>query len=69
MQDGKKLMVIVDSEIVTAMINKERYGFSTFAGNYTGEIQQSNQSVKWYWAKGSFNIADIAPIEGTHLQT
>ena len=49
---------IVDSEIVKAMINKESYGFSTFAANRIGEIQQSTQSNKWYWVKGSLNIAD-----------
>ena len=39
------------------MINKKRYGFSTFAANCTRGIQQSNQSVEWYWVKSSFNIA------------
>ena len=34
---------IADSEIVKAMINKESYGFSTFAANSIGDIQQSMQ--------------------------
>ena len=49
---------IVDSKIVKAMINKESYGFSTFAANRIGEIQQSTQPNEWYWIKGSLNIAD-----------
>ena len=49
---------IVDSEVVKAMINKESYGFSTFAANRIGEIQQSTQPNERYWIKGSLNIAD-----------
>ena len=49
---------IVDSKIVKAMINKESYGFSTFAANRIGEIQQSTQPNEWYWIKSSLNIAD-----------
>jgi len=35
----KRVYHIVDSEIVRAMINKESYGFNTFAVNRIGEIQ------------------------------
>ena len=53
-----KVYHIVDSEIVKAMINKESYGFSTFAANRIGEIQQSTQPNEWYWVRGCLNIAD-----------
>ena len=35
----KKVVHVVDSEIVKAMINRESYGFNTFAANRIGEIQ------------------------------
>ena len=37
---------IVDSEIVKAMINKESYGFSTFAANRIGEIRQLTEKKR-----------------------
>lgn len=49
---------IVDSEIVKAMINKESYGFNTFAANRIGEIQQKTDPTEWYWIAGDLNIAD-----------
>ena len=51
---------IVDSEIVRAMINKDSYGFRTFAANRIGEIQDSTEKQNWYWVDGRLNIADIA---------
>ena len=43
-----KVMFIVDSSIVQAMIQKESYGFKTFAGVRIGEIQQSTEKNQWY---------------------
>ncbi|CAB4037832.1 Hypothetical predicted protein, partial [Paramuricea clavata] len=49
---------IVDSQIVRAMIQKETYGFNTFAATRIGEIQEGTIPADWYWIKGDFNIAD-----------
>ena len=49
---------IVDSEIVKAMINKESYGFNTYAANRIGEIQQKTDPQQWFWIAGNLNIAD-----------
>ena len=54
-----KIYCIVDSEIVRAMIQKESYGFNTFAGVRIGEIQDLTEKSDWYWIEGSLNIADI----------
>ena len=40
------------------MINKESYGFNTFAANRIGEIQQNTTPSEWFWVKGVLNIAD-----------
>jgi len=50
---------IVDSEIVRAQIQKESYGFNTFAGVRIGEIQDLTEKKDWYWVGGAKNIADI----------
>ena len=49
---------IVDSQIVRAMIQKETYGFNTFAATRIGEIQQGRNPSDWYWIEGELNIAD-----------
>ena len=49
---------IVDSEIIRSMIQKESYGFNTFAGLRVGEIQELSDAGRWYWVDGKFNIAD-----------
>lgn len=40
---------IVDSQIVRAMIQKETYGFNTFAATRIGEIQEGTIPADWYW--------------------
>ena len=40
------------------MINKDSYGFKTFAAIRIGEIQNSTNIQDWYWIEGSNNIAD-----------
>lgn len=49
---------IVDSQIVRAMIQKETYGFNTFAATRIGEIQEGTNPADWYWIEGELNIAD-----------
>ncbi|XP_071965636.1 uncharacterized protein [Antedon mediterranea] len=40
-------------------IQKESYGFKTFAATRTGEIQQFIDSTDWFWVADKDNIADI----------
>ena len=41
------------------MIQKESYGFNTFAATCIGEIQESSHPEEWYWVEGKANVADI----------
>ena len=59
-----KVYHIVDSEIVKAMINKESYGFNTFAANRIGEIHRNTSPSNWYWIEGSLNVADMTTRAG-----
>ena len=63
----KEVYHVVDSEIVRAMINKESYGFRTFAANRIGEIQELTEKENWHWIEGNLNIADLTtrPFDGT----
>ena len=54
----EKTYFLVDSEVVKAMIQKESYGFNTFAGVRIGEIQSATDQSQWYWVEGKKNIAD-----------
>ena len=49
---------LVDSQIVHAMIQKETYGFNTFAATRLGEIQEGTDPKDWYWIPSELNIAD-----------
>ena len=49
---------IVDSQIVHSMIQKESYGFNTFAPTRVGEIQQNTNPKEWFWMESKYNIAD-----------
>ena len=53
-----KVYYIVDSEIVRAMIQKESYGFNTYAGLRIGEIQDGTNPNQWFWIDGKSNISD-----------
>lgn len=53
-----KEFFIVDSEIVRAMVQKESYGFNTYAAVRVGEIQEGTSPSDWYWVEGKLNIAD-----------
>ena len=44
----KEVYHVIDSEIVRAMINKDSYGFRTFAANRIGEIQEYTEKENWY---------------------
>ena len=50
---------LVDSQIVQAMIQKDSYGFRTFAALRIGEIQDHTERENWFWLQGNLNIADI----------
>ena len=54
-----KIYHLVDSEIVKAMINRQSYGFNTFAANRIGEIHQATSKDEWWWLSGKLNIGDI----------
>ena len=56
----ERVIHLVDSEIVHAMIHKQSYGFNTFVANRVGEIQQSTNPNEWAWVPGKLNIADVA---------
>ena len=66
----EKIIHLVDSEIVQAMINRESYGFNTFAANRVGEIHQGTLKSEWAWVPGKpwLNVADLttrgcSPVE------
>ena len=54
----QKFYHIVDSQIVHAMIQKDSYGFNTFAATRIGEIQERTDPKDWYWVESEYNIAD-----------
>ena len=63
---------IIDSEIVKAMINRDSYGFRSFAANRIGEIQDTTKKEDWYWVEGNLNVADLATrplVKETRLDT
>ena len=41
-----------------SMIQKESYGFNTFAATRVGEIQQNTNPKEWFWMESKYNIAD-----------
>ena len=49
---------IVDSQIVHGTIQKESYGFNTFAATRVGEIQQNTNPKEWFWMESKYNISD-----------
>ena len=49
---------IVDSQIVCGMIQKDSYGFNTFAATRIGEIQEGTKREDWYWTESKNNIVD-----------
>ena len=54
-----RVIHIIDSQIVKAMINKDLYGFNTFVSTRVGEIQAGTDQNDWYWVESKLNIADI----------
>jgi len=58
----EKILHIIDSEIVHAMINRGSYGFNTFEANRLGEIQRTTKAAEWMWIEGKpwLNVADVA---------
>lgn len=56
----EKIVFIIDSEIVRAMINKESYGFNTFVAVRVGEIQRSTSPLRLTSGTGSIGTLNIA---------
>jgi len=55
----ERVILLTDSEIVHAMINKQSYGFNTFVANRVGEIQNNGSINEWAWVPGKSNAADV----------
>ena len=53
-----KEYVIVDSEIIREMIQKDSCGFNTSLAFRIGEIQEPINPSDWYWVDGKLNISD-----------
>jgi hypothetical protein len=54
----EKKYFFVDPEIVRAMIQKDSYGFNTYAAVPIGEIQEGTSPSDWHWIEEKLNIAD-----------
>ena len=55
----EEIVMVVDSEIVRAMVCKESYGFNTFVGVRIGEIQEATSQDQWFWVDSKNNVADL----------
>ena len=55
----ERVIHIVDSQIVLAMINNDSHGFNTFVATRIGEIQSGTNPLDWFWIDTKLNIADI----------
>ena len=55
----ERVLHLIDSEIVQAMLHRESYGFNTFVGNRLGEIQKNTLPSEWGWIRSELNIADV----------
>ena len=51
-------MHIVDSQIVHTMVQKESYGYNTFAATRIGVIPKGTNPEDWCWVVSEQNIAD-----------
>lgn len=56
-----KVIHVVDSEIVKAMVHKASYGYNTLATNRIGDIHQTTLEDECYWVAGKpwLNAADV----------
>ena len=54
----ERVIHLVDSEIVRAMIQRDSYGFNTFTSTRIGEIQEGSDPNDWFWVNGENNVAD-----------
>ena len=57
----------MDSEIIFSMIQRESYGYKTYAALGIGEIQSATDPQDWYWISGYENIADWV-TRGRHVE-
>ena len=53
-----KYYLLVDSQLVWAMIQKDSYIYDTYCGIRIAEIQESTSTKDWYWLPTDDNIAD-----------
>ena len=58
-----RVIHIMDSEIVHAMVHNDSYGFNTYAGNRLGEIERISAAheitPEYFWTPGRLNISDL----------
>ena len=55
----EKCYYTTDSQIVHSMIQKESYGFNTFAAVQGAEVQEGNNTKDWYCTGRELNVADL----------
>ena len=60
----ERVIHLVDSEIVRAMIQRDSYGFNTFTSTRIGEIQEGSDPNDWFWVNGENNVADLLITRG-----
>ena len=58
-------MYNVDSEVGSAMLQKDAYGFNTFTGVHVGGIQTTEDPRNFYWIAGGKNITDLLSKSST----
>ena len=68
----ERVIHIVDSQTVKAMISKDSFRFNRFVATRVGEIQNDTEASEWYWTDSKSNIAAIitrgASVNDTHRQ-
>ena len=53
-----KVYLLVDSQIIWAMVQKDSYLYNTYCGVRIAEIQELTDTKDWYWIRTEDNIAD-----------
>ena len=49
---------LTDSQVVFAMLQRDSFGFRSYAAVRIDEIQESTDIKDWYWVESGVNIAD-----------
>ena len=55
---SSKVYFIVDSQIVFSLLQKDSYGFATYAAVRIDDIQENTNPGDWFCTEGDNNIAD-----------